>query len=480
MCGVIGIHGSPESAQEAYQGLLLMQHRGQDAAGIIASGMNSIQMHKDNGLVDQVFNREVLERLVGHTSIGHTRYSTIGKIKKEDSLPFFTNYPFGIGLAHNGNVYNAKELKDAIYIRDKRYIVTNNDGELLLNIIAHNLSKNEFSFESLSLATKYIMQNAKGAYAVLGSILGHGLFAFRDPKGTRPLVYGKKYNGTHWVYAFASESSSLEYLEYEYIEDVKPGELIFIDNNFQLHKKEILSEAKKTCMFEWIYFAGAQSLIDGQNVYEARIRLGEFLGQKVKELVDENEIDVVIPVPETSRISAIRLSEIIERPYRELLIKNRYVQRSFILNTQKSRERAVKLKLSPVKHEIVGKNVLLVDDSIVRGTTSKNIIRLMREAGANKVMLASTCPPILNPCHYGIAFPTHDELIAHGKSYNQIKEAIGADEVFYLNIPRLIDALENTHICKQCLDGTNPPLRKERIPKTTNEDNNEKELPRDY
>jgi amidophosphoribosyltransferase len=480
MCGVIGIHGSPESAQEAYQGLLLMQHRGQDAAGIIASNTNSIQIHKDNGLVDQVFNREILERLNGFTSIGHTRYSTIGNIRKEDSLPFFTNYPFGISLAHNGNIYNAKELRDDIYLRDKRYIITQNDGEILLNIIAHHLSLNEFSFESLCEATKYIMINAKGAYASLGSVLGHGLFAFRDPKGTRPLVYGKKFNGTHWIYAFASESSSLEYLEYEYIEDVKPGELIFIDNNFQLHKKEIYRSEKKTCMFEWIYFAGAQSLIDGRNVYEARIRLGEYLGEKIKNLINCHEIDVVVPVPETSRISAIRLSEIIQRPYRELLIKNRYIQRSFILNTQKSRERAVRLKLSPVKHEIVGKNVLLVDDSIVRGTTSKNIIRLIREAGAKKVFLASTCPPILNPCHYGIAFPTHKELVAYDKNYEEIKQSLSADEIFYLNIPKMIEALETNEICKQCLDGTNPPLEKIKIPYTQNEEKHAQDIPRDH
>tara|TARA_B100001971_G_C18268046_1_gene596626 strand:+ start:60037 stop:61518 length:1482 start_codon:yes stop_codon:yes gene_type:complete len=454
MCGVIGIHGSPESAQEAYQGLLLMQHRGQDAAGILTQTNNQINLHKDVGLVDKVFSRDNLIALKGETSIGHTRYSTIGKIEAKDCLPFFSNYPFGISLAHNGNLKNIDELKLKLHKKYQRFTYSNNDAEVMLNIISHYLSQKEhFNFELLSGAISELMEMCDGAYAVVGGILSHGLFAFRDPHGIRPLVYGKKFNGTNWVYAFASESNTLEYLDYQYIKDVRPGELIYIDNQMNFYSKNIQEKQLKTCMFEWIYFANPESVIDKKMVYQNRIHLGDYLAKKIKDLIDLDEVDVVVPVPETSRISAIRLSELIQKPYRELLIKNRYIQRSFILNDQKSRENAVRLKLSPVKKEIEGKNIILVDDSIVRGTTSKNIIKLMRNAGAKKIIFASTCPPILFPCHYGIDFPTTKELVAHGKNYQEIKDALGADEVIYLNIPMLIDALETENICKKCLDG---------------------------
>lgn len=454
MCGVIGIHGSPESAQEAYQGLLLMQHRGQDAAGILSQSQDQIHLHKDIGLVDKVFSKEKLMELKGETSIGHTRYSTIGKIEQKDCLPFFSNYPYGISLAHNGNLKNINELKSELHKNHQRFTFSNNDAEVMLNILSNGLSKKSvFNFESLSSALKELMHKCDGAYAVVSTILGHGFFAFRDPHGIRPLVYGKKFNGTNWVYAFASESNTLEYLDYQFIQDVKPGELIYIDNQMNFFSAQIQERSPRTCMFEWIYFANPESIIDKKMVYQNRIRLGDYLAKKMQEIVDLKDIDVVVPVPETSRISAIRLSEMIKKPYRELLIKNRYIQRSFILNDQKSRENAVRLKLSPVKREIKGKNIILVDDSIVRGTTSKSIIKLMREAGAKKIIFASTCPPILYPCHYGIDFPTTKELIAHGKDYEEIKEALGADEVIYLNIPMLIEALETHNICKKCLDG---------------------------
>ena len=456
MCGVIGIHGSPESAQEAYQGLLLMQHRGQDAAGILAQTNNQIFLHKDVGLVDKVFNRNTLLSLKGETSIGHTRYSTIGKIENKDCLPIFANFPFGLSLAHNGNLKNINELKSELHQKHQRFIFSNNDAEVMLNLLSNILShKNYFNFDSLMDATDGLMSKCNGAYAVVGSVLGHGIFAFRDPHGIRPLVYGKKFNGNNWVYAFASESNTLEYLGYQFIKDVQPGELIYIDNQMNFFNAIIKEKTPRTCMFEWIYFANPESIIDKKMVYQNRIRLGDYLAKKIQDIVNLDELDVVVPVPETSRISAIRLSELINKPYRELLIKNRYIQRSFILNDQKSRENAVRLKLSPVKKEIEGKNIILVDDSIVRGTTSKNIIKLMREAGAKKIIFASTCPPILYPCHYGIDFPTTKELVAHGKSYDEIKDALGADEVIYLNIPMLIEALETENICTKCLDGKN-------------------------
>jgi len=453
MCGVIGIHGSPLSAQEAYQGLLLLQHRGQDGAGILSQNQNQIHLHKDIGLVDQVFNKEILERLEGFTSIGHTRYSTIGKIKKSDSLPFLTNYPFGISLAHNGNIINSQQLKCELLNTNRRFTQSNNDAEVLLNLIASTLSnQNTFSFESLIHSANTLMNKAQGAYSIIGSILGHGMFAMRDPSGIRPLVYGKKFDGTNWVYAFASESNPLDYLGFKDITDVEPGELIFIDNDYNLMSKIIKKENQKTCMFEWIYFANPESIIDSKMVYHTRLKLGENLGQKIKKFLTNKEIDVVVPVPETSRTAAISISEVIQRPYRELLVKNRYIQRSFILNDQKSRENAVRLKLSPIKSEIKNKNILLVDDSIVRGTTSTKIIKLMRDAGARRIYIASTCPPILNSCNFGIDFPTTKELIAYDKNYSEIKESIGADEIIYLDIPMLIESLETDQLCMKCLN----------------------------
>ena len=356
-------------------------------------------------------------------------------------------------------------------------IFINTLEEVLLNILADELSHQSnhgsggelnFNIDQLEKAIRSVFEMARGGYAVVGSISQGGLYAFRDPKGLRPLVLGKrkltaleKSMNTYqheFAYCFASESNALNFLGYEEIRDVAPGEFIFIDFEGNLHQRNIFKKTPTTCMFEWVYFANPESTIDDVNVYNARLSMGEQLGIKIRDLIDKGIIDpdVIVPVPETSRISSISLSEKCGVPYRELLIKNRYIQRSFILNNQKSRDNAVKLKLSPIAHEIKGKNILLVDDSIVRGTTCRRIIEMVRAAGANKIYFASACPPILNPCYYGIDFPSSEELLAHNKTITEIEEHLGADKVIYLDIPDLKKSINKENLCTACLDGKYP------------------------
>lgn len=469
MCGVIGIVGSAAAAEEAYQALLLMQHRGQDSAGILTNDSydNSIHMHRGSGLVDQVFDAQKLNQLRGQIAIGHTRYSTIGDIKEGDIQPSTINFPFGISLAHNGNVVNVDEIREYLKEKRKRFIFSNNDSEVMINLIADELVTQgfeNFCFEHLKVAIKSLFTKSKGAYSVIGSLSGKGFFAFRDPRGIRPLVMGKrKYNTNQQAperesFCFSSESNTINYLEYEFLRDLDPGELIYIDQDGNFFNAILETQEMKNCMFEWIYFANPESTLSGKNVYSARIGLGKLLAKNLKQAIDkkEVEVDVIVPIPESSRVSAIALSEESGIPYRELLIKNRYIQRSFILNSQKSREKAVRRKLSPVKEEIFGKHVLLVDDSIVRGTTSKHIIEMIRKCGAKSVSIASTCPPILHPCFYGIDFPYEKDLIAFGKSMKEIRLAIQADRIFYLQYEQLFEALESKNICTACLDGEYP------------------------
>lgn len=480
MCGIIGVLGTPHSAQEAYQGLLLMQHRGQDAAGILSYEFSRrvYNLHKLPGLVDKVFEESDLKRLAGEMAIGHTRYSTIGHSDAGDIQPLMINFPFGIGLAHNGNLVNVHRLKEDLKVKRQRYIFSNNDAEVLLNILAEGLSVHcqaasnghqlKFEYDALEKAVATIFENAQGGYAVIGEIANEGMFAFRDPHGIRPLIMGqrelsdeeKQMAPDHFgkTYCFASESNTLNYLGYEIIRDIDPGELVFIDKSGEVRSSKILNKEPAPCMFEYVYFANPESIMESENVYAARLKLGTQLGKKVRQLIDEGVIspDVVVPVPETSRVSAISMSEQIRVPYRELLIKNRYIQRSFILNSQKSRERAVQLKLSPVKSEIEGKKVLLVDDSIVRGTTSKRLIELVRRAGAKEVYFASACSPILHPCYYGIDFPNPKELVATNKTLAEIEQTLGADKVIYLDVEDLRKAINVPKMCMACLDGKYP------------------------
>lgn len=479
MCGVVGIIGPEEAAKEVFLGLFTLQHRGQDAAGILSYDEGEgpgFHLFKENGLVESVFNEEIVNRLPGRMSIGHTRYSTVGPSgSSHDIQPFVLNYPYGIGMAHNGNLVNYYELVEKLKRERRRMPLTNSDLEVLQNLFAEALldatgagNEQKIRFEHLEKAVNTVMKQASGGYSVVSMIAGQGMFAFRDPKGIRPLILGvretmvKDASGSlvkKPAYCVASEMILLSFLGYEVVGDLKAGELIFIDLDGKLERKVLpMAQSPTPCMFEWVYFAGAESVLEGRPVYNTRLALGKGLAQKVKEIIDEGGIspDIVVPVPETSRIAAIALAEELKLPYREVLIKNRYIQRSFILNTPEKRTKAVDLKLNPVKSEIVGKNVLLVDDSIVRGTTSKRLVDLVRRAGAKEVYFVSTCSPIRHPCYYGIDFPNPEELIATGRDEGQISNALNADRVIYLDQPSLKKAIGLPDLCMACLDGKYP------------------------
>lgn len=460
MCGIVGITGSQDASIEVHQGLLILQHRGQDSAGIISHDQESSKFHthKDLGQVSQVFSGGQLQKLSGNVAIGHTRYSTIGDIKECDLQPMMVSYPYAIALAHNGNVSNCEELKSQL-TRNQHFFTSDNDLEVILHLLTQNLMRAEGNtfFDKLALATKSLIEKAEGGFSVVGTIGGEGFVAFRDRFGIRPLVYGVKRNPDRSLsYCFSSETSVLNFLNYQVIGEVAPGELILVRPDGELLKKDLLKSGSLPCMFEWIYFAGAESSIADRSVYDTRLMLGRQLGKKVLEENFQESIDVVVPVPDTSRASAIALSEELGLPYREVLIKNRYVQRSFIQNGQDRRKMTVNLKFSVIREQVEGKNILLVDDSIVRGTTSKKIVNLLRDHGAKSVYLASTCPPIVSPCFYGIDFPTTGELVAHGKTRAEIEKALNVEKVFYNEIADVHEALEKREFCRSCLSSQYP------------------------
>jgi amidophosphoribosyltransferase len=482
MCGVVGIIGSPDAAREAFLGLTTLQHRGQDAAGMLSyqEGADRPGFHcvKNLGLVESVFHKENIESLKGDMSIAHARYSTSGRGEVVDVQPFLINYPFGIGLVHNGNLINTEELRALLLNKYRRHLLTQSDSEILLNLIAEGLSqvsqgvdfkklKSEQVFEKITEALKPLYEIVNGSFSVVCMIAGHGLLAFRDAHGIKPLVWGKR-SGSQMV---ASESVALTFSGYDVVRDIAPGEVLWIDTQGISHTKVMSAKPFRPCMFEWVYFASPESELDQIPVYGARIGLGQFLASQVQKVLAERGFvaDIVVPVPETSRIAAIALSEKLKIPYREVLIKNRYIKRTFIMDSQDKRQSAVNLKLSPVRSEIKGKKVLLVDDSIVRGTTSKKLIELVRSAGAEKVYFVSTCPPIKNPCYYGIDFPNGKELIAHDKDYKEIEKELGADALIYMDLEGLKAAilsalksskpelLQNGLVpCMACLDGKYP------------------------
>lgn len=484
MCGVIGILGTPLASQEVYQGLLVLQHRGQDSAGILSYDVDqhTFNVVKGVGLVDRVFNKEKLDQLPGRCSVGHTRYSTVGSSNLSNIQPSIINFPYGIGLAHNGNLVNFYELAESLKKQGQRHIFTENDSEVLVNLVADGLSRkiqsdpegpmivaqdSETLFEHLCSSVEEVFKKTKGAYSVVGNLGQYGLFAFRDPMGIRPLVLGTRElseeekqsdQDLKQSVCMASESNALNFLGYKNIRDLQSGEIVFVDNSGKIFSKTISSEKKHHCFFEWVYFAGPESTIEKKDVYHSRIESGRKLGEKINGMIKEGMMapDLVVPVPETSRACSIGLSEITGIPYREILIKNRYVQRSFILNTQASRERAVQLKLAPVKGEFEGKKILLVDDSIVRGTTSQRIIEMVRNAGAKEVYFASACPPVLFPCFYGIDFPTSDELIAYNRSFEEIEKKLKADRVIYIEKEDLIESIGVKDLCMACIDGNYP------------------------
>lgn len=470
MCGVIGIYGNNNVVYEIYEGLIALQHRGQDSAGIITYN-EMFHLKKGMGLVNNVFNEKNIARLQGKIGIGHVRYPTIGLGSAEDAQPFYINYPFGIAMAHNGNVTNYYELRELLEKKFYRKLTSYSDVEVILNIfgvaLEKHLKSNDF-FKSLCASTREVFKYVKGSYSVVGIIADYGIFAFRDPYGIKPLSFGRKNNN----YAFASESVVFDMLDYEFIRDVYPGEIIFIDRNKKFYSKRLKKE-KHTypCIFEYVYFARPDSIIDGIGVYEARLRLGEELGKEC--LKEKIKPDVVIPVPDTARAAAFGVSKVLNIDCKEGLIKNRYIPRTFIMPTQREREIKVKQKLNPIKSEIENKKVLIVDDSIVRGTTSKEIVALLRKVKAKEVYLAITCPPLRFPCVYGIDMMTRGEFIAKKYSIEKIREIIGVDKLIYQTIEGLIKAVgggKREDFCTACFTGIYPTkIKKKDIEKLEKE-----------
>ncbi|MGH1404774.1 MAG: amidophosphoribosyltransferase [Alphaproteobacteria bacterium] len=445
MCGIVGIYAYSPVNQDLYDALTILQHRGQDAAGIVTADRDKFFLRKNNGMVRDIFSLEHMTHLKGNTGIGHVRYPTAGSSSSAESQPLYVNSPYGVVFAHNGNLTNQDELTAEIFKSDLRHVNTNSDSEVLLNIFAHelqSLGKLQPSADDIFTAIQQLYARCRGAYAVVGMIAGYGMIGFRDPHGIRPLVYGERINEDgQSEYMIASESVALDALGFKTIHDVKPGEVIYIDNQGQLHTK-ICDETRNfsPCIFEYVYFARPDSIIDGSSVYKARVRMGEYLAHKITKIRPDHDIDVVIPIPESSRPSAMELASTLGVKLREGFIKNRYIGRTFIMPGQAEREKSVKQKLNPISLEFQGKNVLLVDDSIVRGTTCKKIIDMARDAGAKKVYFASAAPPIRYPNVYGIDMAVKSELIAYGRDEKEIEEEIGADWLIYQDLDDLVKA----------------------------------------
>lgn len=462
MCGIIGLISGTNVIRELYDGLLTLQHRGQDSAGIMTFD-DHFHLKKGNGLVRDVFRTKNMIRLTGNIGIGHVRYPTAGSYKATESQPFYVNAPFGISLVHNGNLTNYDELKKEVVEKDKRFLNTGSDSEVLLNVIAHELDrigKKKLAPDDIFKAMRNVFKRIKGSYCVIVLIAGHGLLAFRDPHGIRPLILGKKNSKITNDYLIASESVSHDTLGFDIISDISPGEAVFIDTKYQVHRKKCVPKIKwAPCLFEYVYLARPDSTLDDINIYKTRLRLGEYLAKKIKKA--NLKIDVVVPVPDSARSSAIPLAHELGIKYREGLVKNRYIGRTFIMPGQEKRRRSIRFKLNPIKLELKGKNVLLVDDSIVRGNTSKKIIEMIRNAGAKKIYFASCAPPLVSPCVYGVDMPTRKDFIAHNLKTETIAKVIGADKIFYQELKDLIKAAnignkEITGFCGACFSGKYP------------------------
>jgi amidophosphoribosyltransferase len=440
MCGVVGIVAAHPVNQSLYDALLLMQHRGQDAAGIATAQGKRIHLSRGTGLVRDVFRTRDMRNLYGNMGIGHVRYPTAGSaMSAEEAQPFYVNAPFGIVLGHNGNLTNAGELQDDMYRRDRRHINTESDSEVLLNVFAHELQQAVSGLtldpDAVFAAVSVLQRRAKGAYACVTMIPGFGVIGFRDPYGIRPLVLGERDEGTGKDYILASESVALEGLGFRLVRDIAPGECIVITEDREVFSKQCGQHSSlNPCVFEFVYFARPDSQIDGISVYDARLKMGETLAAQVAKAFPGGDIDVVMPIPDSSRPAALQLAMHLNVPYREGFIKNRYVGRTFIMPGQEVRKRSVRQKLNAMASEFKGKRVLIVDDSIVRGTTSREIVSMARESGARGVVFASAAPPVRFPNVYGIDMPTRRELIAHGRSDDEICEAIGADALVYQGI----------------------------------------------
>jgi len=443
MCGIVGVVAKNQVNQLLYDGLLVLQHRGQDAAGIVTAEGANFRSHKGPGMVRDVFRTRNMRVLTGNAGIGHTRYPTAGSAwSVAEAQPFYVNSPFGIVLGHNGNLTNTEQLKSELFRQDLRHVNTNSDSEVLLNVLAHELQENATNYKldpaTIFAAVSGVYRRCRGAYAVVAMVAGYGLLAFRDAFGIRPLVFGRSESPQGTEYMVASESVALDSLGFELVRDVAPGEAIFIDQEGNFHSRQCTPTASlNPCIFEFVYLARPDSVIDGISVYETRLRMGESLAEKIKRQYRHLDIDVVIPIPDSSRPSAMELSKRLNLPYREGFIKNRYIGRTFIMPGQGIRRKSVRQKLNSISMEFRNKNVLLVDDSIVRGNTSREIVQMARESGARRVFFASAAPPVRFPNVYGIDMPTREELIACGRSESEIAREIGCDELIYQDLAAL-------------------------------------------
>ncbi|WXU00464.1 MAG: Amidophosphoribosyltransferase [Catillopecten margaritatus gill symbiont] len=443
MCGIVGILSTTkkDTALYIYDALTIIQHRGQDAAGIVTSHKGRFYMRKSNGLVRNAFRPKHMEGLLGDMGIGHVRYPTAGSSSGAEAQPFYVNSPYGIAFAHNGNLTNTEELSKALFEQDLRHINTNSDSEILLNVFAGELAKLEkqrINEKDIFTSITQTHKRVRGAYAAIGMIPGYGIFGFRDPNGIRPLILGKRTTHGGTKYMLASESVALTALGYEVSRDIAPGEGIVIDRKGNVFTQQCSNNAQYSpCIFEFVYFARPDSVIDNISVYKSRLRMGEKLAEKIQNEWEE-KIDVVIPIPDTSRVAALQLAQKLGVKYSEGLIKNRYIARTFIMPGQKQRKKSVRQKLSAIELEFKGRNVLLVDDSIVRGTTSQQIVQMARDAGAKNVFFASAAPAVRYPNVYGIDMASDKEFIAHDKTTEQVCEAIGADKLIYQNLDDLI------------------------------------------
>ena len=444
MCGIVGIVGQSPVNQRIYDALTVLQHRGQDAAGIMTVREGELFARKDAGLVRDVFQQRHMVQLSGNVGIGHVRYPTAGCDRADEAQPFYVNSPFGIGLGHNGNLTNAMQLTEELVRDDRRHLNTSSDSEVLLNVLASELQKRaggRFAPRDIFAALGNVFQRCRGGFAVVALVVGHGVVGFRDPNGIRPLVLGRRETsrGTEWM--LASESVALDMLDFRLVRDVNPGEAVYIDQDARLHTQQCAPVARHApCVFEYVYFARPDSIIDNISVHKARMRMGERLAEKVRRLRPDHDIDVVIPIPDTSRTSAMQMAAALGVKYREGFVKNRYIGRTFIMPGQDMRQKSVRGKLNAIDLEFRGRNVLLVDDSIVRGTTSAQIIEMAREAGAAKVYFASAAPPVRYPNVYGIDMPVASELVAAGRSEDEVARIIGADWLIYQDLQDLIAA----------------------------------------
>lgn len=460
MCGILGIVGHNDVAAQLYDGLTVLQHRGQDAAGIATANGSKLRVHKGNGLASDVFDEQSMALLEGRVGIAHCRYPTAGSEGSDEAQPFYVNSPFGIALAHNGNLINTDALRREVFEQDRRNVNTESDSEVLLNVFAHELDATKaLNPDAAFRAIEGVHRRCVGGFAVVATVLGLGLVAFRDPNGIRPLVLGKRNSGGQDEYAVASESVALDLLGFERVRDVRPGEGIVVTPRGELFTRQCAEPREHTpCIFEYVYFARPDSMMDEVSVHKARMRMGQKLGEKILRLRPDHDIDTVIPIPDTSRDAALEISNVLGVKYREGFIKNRYVGRTFIMPGQGERAKSVRRKLNPIPLEFRNRVVLLVDDSIVRGTTSRQIVQMARDAGARKVYLASAAPPVRFPNVYGIDMPSAEELVAYGRTDEEVQKLLGCDWLIYQDLADLEEAVSGPkhridHFDSSCFNG---------------------------